>query len=161
MSTTASIVSPDFDEIREHPGLNCRRARLGRQAGSEKLGLSLWELPPGEAAYPFHFHLAEEEIVVLLEGTPSLRTPEGWREMEEGEVACFRVGEEGAHQIVNRTDEPVRFLAFSNQQPDIIVRPDSESVSVVERRPEGGGLAMHFRTADSVGYFDLEEEDAK
>ena len=159
MSAAASITAPVFDETREHPGFNCRRARLGRQAGSEKLGMSLFELPPGEAAYPYHFHLAEEEIVVLLEGAPSLRTPDGWREMEEGEVVCFLVGEEGAHQIVNRTEETVRFLAISNQQPDVIVRPDTESVSVAERRPEGGGLSFHFRIADSVGYFDLEGED--
>jgi uncharacterized cupin superfamily protein len=161
VSATASIASPVFDEIREHPGFNCSRARLGRQAGSEKLSMSLWDLPAGEAAYPFHFHLAEEEIVVLLEGAPSLRTPAGWREMEEGEVVCFRVGEEGAHQIVNRTEESVRFLAISNQQPDIMVRPDSGSVSVVERRPEGGGLSLNFSIADSAGYFDFEGEDAQ
>ncbi len=160
MSALASIATPTFDEVREHPGFNCRRARLGRQADSEKLGLSLWELPPGEAAYPFHFHLAEEEIVVLLEGAPSLRTPAGWREMEEGEVACFRVGEEGAHQIVNRTEQPVRFLAFSNQQPDVMVRPDSETVSVFERRAAGGGLALTFRLADAGGYFDFEPGEA-
>jgi uncharacterized cupin superfamily protein len=157
VSAAASIATPTFDEVRGHPGFNCRRARLGRQAGSEKLGLSLWEVPPGETAYPFHFHLAEEEIVVLLEGTPSLRTPDGWREMEAGEVACFRVGEEGAHQIANRTEEPVRFLAISNQQPDIVVRPDSNSVGVYERRPEGGGLTKHFRDGDAVGYFDGED----
>jgi uncharacterized cupin superfamily protein len=161
VSGVASIASPVFDEVREHPGYNCRRARLGRQVGSEKLSMSLWELPAGEAAYPFHFHLAEEEILVLLEGAPSLRTPEGWREMEEGEVVCFLVGEEGAHQIVNRTAETVRFLAFSNQQPDIVVRPDSRSLSVVERRPEGGGLSQNFSMDDSAGYFDFEGEDAR
>jgi uncharacterized cupin superfamily protein len=161
VSATASIATPAFDEVRDHPGFSCRRARLGRQAGSEKLGLSLWELPPGEAAYPFHFHLAEEEIVVVLEGRPSLRAPAGWREMEEGEVACFLVGEDGAHQIVNRTDEPVRFLALSNQQPDVVVRPDSRSLSVFERRPEGGGLSQHFSMDDSGGYFDFEREDGQ
>ena len=161
MSARASIASPVFDETREHPGFNCRRARLGRQVGSEKLGMSLFELPAGEAAYPFHFHLAEEEILVLLEGRPSLRTPAGWREMEEGEVVCFLVGEEGAHQVVNRTEETVRFLAISNQAPDIIVRPDSESVAVAERRPEGGGLSWHFRQADSGSYFDFMGEDAE
>jgi uncharacterized cupin superfamily protein len=159
VSERPSIAAPVFDETREHPGFNCRRARLGRQAGSEKLGLSLWDLPPGEAAYPFHFHLAEEEIVAVLEGRPSLRTAAGWREMEEGEVVCFRVGEEGAHQVVNRTEETVRFLAISNQQPDIIVRPDSGAVGVFERRPEGGGIARHFHLADAVGYFDFEEDD--
>ena len=158
--SAASITAPVFDEIREHPGFNCRRARLGRQAGSEKLSMSLWDLPAGEAAYPYHFHLAEEEIVVLLEGRPSLRTPAGWREMEEGEVVSFLVGEDGAHQIVNRTEEPVRFLAISNQQPDIVVRPDSRSLSVVERRPEGGGLSQHFSMDDAAGYFDFEGKDA-
>ncbi len=157
----ASITAPVFDEIREHPGFNCRRSRLGRQAGSEKLSMSLWDLPAGEAAYPYHFHLAEEEIVVLLEGRPSLRTPEGWREMEEGEVVSFLVGEDGAHQIVNRTEDPVRFLAISNQQPDIVVRPDSRSLSVVERRPEGGGFSRHFSMDDAAGYFDFEGEDAR
>ena len=158
MSHRASIATPEFDEVREHPGFNCRRARLGRQAGSEKLSMSLWDLPAGEAAYPYHFHLAEEEIVVLLEGRPSLRTPAGWREMEEGEVVSFLVGEDGAHQIVNRTEETVRFLAFSNQQPDIVVRPDSRSLSVFERRPEGGGLSQHFSMDDGAGYFDFEGE---
>jgi uncharacterized cupin superfamily protein len=161
VSATASIANPVFDEVREHPGFNCLRARLGRQAGSEKLSMSLFEVPPGEAAYPYHFHLAEEELIVLLEGAPSLRTPAGWREMEEGEVASFLVGEEGAHQIVNRSAEPVRFLAISNQQPDVIVRPDSESVSVAERRPEGGGLSLNFRIVDSGGYFDFERENDK
>jgi uncharacterized cupin superfamily protein len=157
VSKAVSIARPVFDELREQPGFECRRARLGRQAGSEKLGLSLWELPPGQAAYPYHFHLAEEEILIISQGNPSLRSIDGWREMEEGEVVSFGVGEEGAHQIVNRTDEPVRFLSFSNQQPDVVVRPDSNSLSVFERRPRGGGLSQHFRLEDAIGYFDAEE----
>ena len=153
-----NINRPDFDASRSHPGFECRRARLGRQAGSERLGLSLWELPSGQAAYPYHFHLAEEEILVLLEGRPSLRTVDGWREMEEGEVVCFPIGEQGAHQIVNRGEDTVRFLAISNQQPDVIVRPDTNSIGVFERRPDGGGLAEHFMLRDSVGYFDPEDQ---
>jgi uncharacterized cupin superfamily protein len=155
--TQPNITSPNFDEVREHPGFNCRRARLGRQAGSQKVGLSLWELPAGQAAYPYHLHLAEEEIVVVLEGTPSLRTPEGWRELTVGEVIAFPIGDQGAHQIVNRTQEPVRFLAFSNQQPDVIVFPDSGKVGAYERRPEGGGLREIFRRDDAVDYFEGEE----
>jgi uncharacterized cupin superfamily protein len=154
--STVSIHDPVFDEPRERAGFQCRRARLGRQLGSEKLSMSLWDLPPGQAAYPFHFHLAEEEIVVVLQGRPSLRDAGGWRELEEGEVLSFLVGEAGAHQIVNRGEETVRFLAISNQQPDVVVRPDSNTLSVVERRPEGGGLAEHFRREDAVGYYEGE-----
>ncbi len=79
-----NINDPIFDEPREHPGFRCLRARLSRHAGSERLGLSLWEVPPGEAAYPYHYHLAEEELVVVLAGTLSLRTPDGWRELSRG-----------------------------------------------------------------------------
>jgi uncharacterized cupin superfamily protein len=152
-----NIKNPSFDEPREHPGFQCSRARLGRQAGSERLGLSLWEVPPGEAAYPYHHHLGEEELVVVLEGCPSLRTQKGWRELEEGEVTAFPRGEVGAHQLVNRTQETVRFLAFSpSGDPDIVIYPDSGKVGAFERLPDGGGLRTMFRLADTVDYHEGE-----
>jgi uncharacterized cupin superfamily protein len=150
---TASIAEPVYDEHREHPGFTCRRARLGRQAGSERTGLSLWELPAGESAYPYHWHLAEEELIVVLSGRPSLQTPQGWRELSEGEVVAFPVGEGGAHRISNRGGETARFLSFSNQQPDIVVYPESGKVAAFERRPDGGGLRKIFRDADAVDYW--------
>jgi len=152
-----NINGPVFDELREHPGFNARRARLGHQLGSELLGASLWEVDPGEAPYPFHLHLAEEELLVVLEGRPSLRTPAGWREVEPGEVLSFPRGEEGAHQLVNRTDGIVRFLAFSTQYgPDIVVQPDSGKVGAFERRPRGGGLRLWFQPSDAVDYYEGE-----
>jgi uncharacterized cupin superfamily protein len=154
----ANLNEPEFDEHREHPGFRCRRARVGRQVGAERLGLSLWEIPPGEAAYPYHYHLGEEELIVVLSGRPSLRAPGGWRELSEGEIVSFLVGEVGAHQIVNRTAEPVRVLAFSTSgAPDIVIRPDSGTLGAFERRPDGGGLYIHFRAEDAVEYFEGEQ----
>jgi len=153
-----TINDPVFDEPREHPGFRCLRARVGRQAGCERLGLSLWELPPGEAAYPYHFHLTEEELVLVLRGRPSLRTVEGWRELEEGEVIAFLRGEAGGHQLVNRTRENVRFLAFSTSgEPDVVMYPDSGKLGAFERLPEGGGLRTMFRMGDAVDYYDGEQ----
>jgi uncharacterized cupin superfamily protein len=152
-----NINDPLFDEPREHPGFRCQRARLSRQAGSERLGLSLWEVPPGEAAYPYHHHLGEEELVVVLNGRPSLRTPEGWRELAEGEVVAFPRGEHGAHQLVNRTQEAVRFLAFSpSGEPDIVIYPDSGKVGAFERLQQGGGLFAMFGADDTVDYYEGE-----
>lgn len=152
-----NLNEPEFDEPREQPGFRSLRARLSRQAGSERLGLSLWELPPGEAAYPYHHHLAEEELLLVLEGRPALRTPDGWRELDEGEVVAFPRGVDGAHQLLNRTDRTVRFLAFStNGEPDIIVYPDSGKLGAAQRLPEGGGLHQMFRLADAVDYWDGE-----
>jgi uncharacterized cupin superfamily protein len=153
-----NINDPLFDEPREHPGFRCQRARLSRQAGSERLGLSLWEVPPGEAAYPYHHHLAEEELVVVLDGRPSLRTPEGWRELAEGEVVAFPRGEHGAHQLINWTQQTVRFLTFSpSGEPDIVIYPDSGKVGAFERLPQGGGLFALFRVDDTVDYYEGEQ----
>jgi uncharacterized cupin superfamily protein len=156
-----NLNQPDFDEPREVEGFRARRARIGRQLGTEKLGASVWELPSGQAAYPYHWHMTEEELLVITEGTPSLRTPDGWRELEEGEVVSFPKGEEGAHQLVNRTDSTVRFLAFSTQPgPDIVIRPDSNTLGTYERRPEGGGLYKQFRIDDAVDYYEGEKPPA-
>ena len=152
-----NLFEPEFDEPREVEGFRARRARIGRQADSEKLGASVWELEPGQAAYPYHWHLTEEELLVVTEGTPSLRTPDGWRELAEGEVVAFPRGEEGAHQLVNRSGATVRFIAFSNQPgPDIVMYPDSGKVGAYERRPEGGGLRELFRLSDAVDYHEGE-----
>jgi len=120
--------------------------------------LSLWLLPPGEAAYPYHHHLAEEELVLVLDGAPSLRTATGWRELREGEVVAFVRGERGAHQLVNRTTKNVRFLAFStNGEPDIVIYPDSGKLGAYERLPDGGGLRAMFRLRETVANHDGEQ----
>ncbi|HEX4467295.1 MAG TPA: cupin domain-containing protein [Solirubrobacteraceae bacterium] len=154
----ANINDPYYDEPREHPGFLARRARVGRQVGSERLGLSQWEVPAGQAAYPYHHHLTEEELVIVLEGRPSLRTPHGWRELEPGEVVVFARGEAGAHQLVNRTGETIRFLAISTSgEPDVVIYPDSGKLGAFERLSAGGGLAKMFRIEDAVDYHDGEQ----
>jgi uncharacterized cupin superfamily protein len=150
-----NINNPDFNDIREHPGFRARRAKVGLQGGAVKTGLSYWEVDPGEAAYPYHAHLTEEEIIVIQKGRPSLRTPDGWRELEPGEVVVFPTGEKGAHQIVNKTDETISFLAFSNSgQPEIVIQLDAGKIGAFERPVDGGGLSLWFREADAVGYFE-------
>jgi uncharacterized cupin superfamily protein len=152
-----NLNDPHFDEQRDQEGFTARRARIGYQLGAERLGVSLWELPPGEAAYPYHFHLGEEELLIVLAGAPALRTPEGWSELAEGDVVSFPRGEDGAHQLVNRTDATVRFLAIStNGDPDLVVCPDAGKLGAAERLPRGGGLRKWFRIEDAVDYYDGE-----
>ncbi|HEX2161463.1 MAG TPA: cupin domain-containing protein [Thermoleophilaceae bacterium] len=153
-----NLNDPQYDEQRDKEGFRARRARIGYQLGTERLGISQWELSPGEAAYPYHLHLAEEELLIVLKGTLALRTPEGWRDLAEGEVVSFPRGEEGAHQVVNRTDSTVSFLAIStNGEPDIVLYPDSNKVGASERRPQGGGLRTFFRLDDVVDYYEGEQ----
>jgi uncharacterized cupin superfamily protein len=153
-----NIYDADYEERDAPAGFRSRRARIGYELGSELVGASLWEVPPGEAAYPYHFHYSDEEVVIVLSGRPSLRTPEGTRELETGEAVRFPLGEEGAHQILNPTEETVRFLAISSHgRPDIAVYPDSNKVGIGERLPRGGGLRVLFRRGDAVDYWEGED----
>jgi len=152
-----NIFRPNFEEGERPEGFRSRRARIGYELGTELVGCSLWELPPGQAAYPYHYHYSDEELVIVLSGRPTLRTPEGNRELEEGEALRFGLGEAGAHQIFNASDQTVTFLAVSSHgRPDVIVYPDANKIGVGERLPKGGGLRAFFKRDDAVGYFEGE-----
>lgn len=156
----ANCFEPDFDADSERPGFTYRRSKLGWQSGAEKLGVSLYEIPPGEATFPYHAHTANEEILIVLAGRPSLRTPGGWRELPPGEVVAFPVGEEGAHQIVNRTDEPVRAVVVSTMiAPEVNLYPDSGKLMAATRAPGavGEGFQQAFRRDDATDYWQGEE----
>jgi uncharacterized cupin superfamily protein len=155
-----NIYTPQFDQERHPPeGFTTLRAMIGQQAGAHGLGLSLWELQAGEAAYPYHFHLGDEELVIVLDGGLSLRTPDGWRELEPGEVVSFPIGPSGAHQLVNWTDGTVRFLSFSTAgHPDTVVYPDSHKLGAAERRPGGFTMRIEYDESDTqVAYWKGEE----
>jgi uncharacterized cupin superfamily protein len=150
-----NIDEPNF-EPREGapPGFRSFRARVGYELGTERLGASVWKLPPGEAAYPYHFHYSDEELVFVLSGRPTLRTPEGTRQLVPGEAVRFPVGDAGAHQVLNPTDEEVRFLSVSTSgAPDIVVYPDSDKLGTAERRPDGGGRHAFFDLGSQVDYW--------
>lgn len=158
----ANFYEPEWDDEQARPGFGYRRAKLGAQAGGERLGASLYELPPGQASFPYHAHFANEEMLIVVSGRPSLRTGEGWRELEEGEVVSFPVGTRGAHQIVNRSPEPVRVLVVSEMNaPEVSIYPDTNKVLAGTRPPGGVGGADDifdtFRLADATDYWDGEE----
>jgi uncharacterized cupin superfamily protein len=156
-----NIYRPTFEEGERPEGFRGRRARIGYELGTELVGASLWEVPPGEAVYPYHFHYADEEVVIVLRGQPTLRTPEGLRELDEGEALRFPVGEEGAHQIFNRSADTAAFLAISSHgRPDVVVYPDSNKLGVGERLPRGGGLRAFFLRDAAVDYWTGEEPPA-
>jgi uncharacterized cupin superfamily protein len=157
-----NIFEPDFDHQRDEAGFRSQRARLGWQLASERLGASIWEIEPGEAAYPYHYHLAEEELVVVLMGRPSVRTDGDWRQLEPGDVLSFPRGKAGGHQVANWGDVTARFLAISTSgAPDLVMYPDSGKVGTYERLSDRLGLWEVFRLADAVDYHDGERPPAR
>jgi uncharacterized cupin superfamily protein len=135
---SANVFEPHWDAEQDKPPFAWRRARIGRQAGSERLGASLFEVPPGASSFPKHIHYANEELIVVLAGRPTLRTLDGERELEPGEAVGCPAGPRGAHRIDNRTDEPVRFLVVSTMNaPEVNDYPDSNKVWVRSYAPGG------------------------
>jgi uncharacterized cupin superfamily protein len=116
-----------------------RRAQLGHAAGSEELGCSLYEVPPGKGTWPYHFHTANEEAMYVLSGEATIRTPEGETTVSAGSYAAFPTGEDGAHEIRNDGDDPLRYLVVSTMRdPDVMGYPDSGKVGVFAGAPPGG-----------------------
>ncbi|HET7573150.1 MAG TPA: cupin domain-containing protein [Gaiellaceae bacterium] len=138
------------------PGWEQRTKALLPRGG--RLGMRLYELPPGQTQVVYHFHHGNDEAVVVLQGRPTVRTPEGERELEPGEVVFFPTGPDGAHQLFNRSDEPARYLiAASHVSPEVVEYPDSGKVLALS---QVGPLWTMHRRADAVDYFDGEEPRA-
>ena len=119
-----------YDET-DPEGYRAGMARFGPSIGAVKLGASVYELPPGQSICPYHYEYPEEEWLIVLEGRPTLRHPEGEDELEEGDVVCFPAGPEGAHKVTNRTDTATKVMMFSTKtDPAVAVYPDSDKIGI-------------------------------
>jgi uncharacterized cupin superfamily protein len=145
-----NLFEPSWDAERDDPPFRWRRARLGRQAGARELGASLYELPPGGATFPLHAHFANEELLVVLAGRPTLTGSDGSaRELETGELVACPAGREGAHRLDNKTDEPARVLIVSTMKaPEINEMLEDGSYWVRDYAP---GLTPDDATLDVPG----------
>ena len=144
----------------DHGGFGVRGTRVGALAGMTEAGLTVYELDPGKRNMPYHAHHGIEETIVVLRGTPTLRTPDGERELAEGEVVACPAGRDGAHQLINRTDAVARFLIASSRSPvDLIEYPDSGKISAQAGEPgTAGWIALMLAAEPQLGYFDGEPE---
>lgn len=150
-----NIASPQFEYDESDPeGFRAGIARLGKLLGAEESGISVYEIPPGQSICPYHYEVGEEEWLLVLEGTPTLRHPEGSERLEPWDVACFPRGPEGAHGVGNETGQTARVLMFSTVVvPTATVYPDSDKVGIWTGDPKAD--VMVHRDSN-VGYYDGE-----
>jgi uncharacterized cupin superfamily protein len=131
-----NIYEPDFDVTSDQAPYVWQRALVGRAAGSERLGASLFVLPPGGTTFPLHAHLHNEELLIVVAGAPTLRTLDGEQTLAPGEVVAFPAGREGAHQLRNDSDQPVSLLIVSTMvAPEINLFPDTDEIWVRDYIP--------------------------
>ena len=133
-----SIYSKSYDSLGDQPWQGGAYSKAFPRG--EDIGASLYVLKPGATTGNYHFHHGIEEILILIEGQPTLRTPQGKRVLDLGEVVHFEKGYTGAHQIINHTDQEVRLVMMSNQaSPDVVEYPDQKLMSVMARSKSENG----------------------
>jgi len=140
---------------RDEEGHDFRRRFIGEAVGAELTGFAVYELAPGERAWPYHYELSVEEWLFVIDGELVLRTPAGEATLASGDIACFPVGPEGAHQMWNDSAAPVRF-AMPAAGPGgafayVAIRPDSNTAYV-----EGPGFFQIVPLDVSMEYWERE-----
>jgi uncharacterized cupin superfamily protein len=150
-----SIAQPEFTyDPEDPPGFRSGMFRMGGLLGAEKTGMTVYEVPPGESLCPYHYEYGEEEWLLVLEGRPTVRHPEGTDELSPWDVLFFPCAPEGAHEIRNDTDAPVRVLMFSDVVlPSATVYPDSDKIGIWTGNEADD---LMFRRSSAVEYFDGE-----
>lgn len=151
-----NVYADEWDAIQEHEGYRWDRMRLGKRLGGQMLGASVYLMGPGQKSFPFHFHHANEEMLIVLEGEVTVRTPEGEEQAGRGDALIFNRGDSGAHQVINSGDDDARILMMSTMiDPDIAEYPDSGNIGVFARRAPGasGGLARFLDGSAETDYF--------
>jgi uncharacterized cupin superfamily protein len=146
-----NLYSDEWEGEMSRPGRSWRHKR----AGGERIGAGLYELPPGGRTFPYHYHYGIEEWLLVVVGRPTVRTPDGTRELVAGDVVRFPVGAAGAHSIENASAEPARVLIASNLvTPSVSVYPDSDKVATrtAEERDR-----LNFPRSAAVDYWHGEE----
>jgi len=125
--------------------------KLSEVVRSKHLVFNMRSLDPGKYSFPYHFHRNAEELFVVLAGKAMLRTPEGKKELVEGDVVFFETGPSGAHQLFNHTNQPFKYLDIrTNQGADIVEYPDSGKINILPDQEI-------YESKDKVDYYKGEE----
>jgi uncharacterized cupin superfamily protein len=128
------------------------RAEISWFLGVRKLGYAATRLEPGETSAPFHGHTCEEELLLVVAGTPTVRTPAGRFPLRPGDLVALPVGPVGAHRLYNESAKACTVVFFANvADGDGAFYPDSKKV-IVDRY----GLSKTVADHPELDYFDGE-----
>src|SRR5579859_3715110 len=138
---------------------------LGQATGGVGIGASWYEVQPGRAAFPAHFHCATEEAIFVLEGEGTLRIGSEKVLVRSGDYVTFPVGPDHAHQLLNTGTTPLRYLCLSTRpQADVVGYPDSKKVGAVGvpggwKFPQPAWIRVICKADSAIDYYEGEEVD--
>ena len=160
--TLASLLIRNFNDApsereRREPLYDTVCARLARGTAARKLGASVDTVAPGMRSCPYHFHHAQEEMFVILEGHGTLRVADEMLPLREGDIVFIPPGPDYPHQIINTSGGPLKYLSISTREwPEIVQYPDSKKFLATAPLAAGGFFDALQRTDDNLDYWDGE-----
>lgn len=146
-----------WTESRELPRFQARYRHLTRALMGDRyqIGVTIEELFPGSQSAPFHYHIFEEEHVLILEGELTLRLGDGRHAMKAGDYACFPAGEKAGHCLINESGAVCRYVLVGERNPnEICFYPDSNKVLVRalgRRAVFDAGALRHYWAGEDTG----------
>ena len=152
----------NFDDValqheQREPLYDTRCARLARGTAARKMGASIDTVAPGMRSCPYHFHYAQEEMFIVLEGHGTLRVADEMLPLRAGDIAFIPPGPEYPHQIINTSDAPLKYLSISTREtPEICEYPDSSKYLAMASLGEEKGFDALQRTSSNLDYWDGE-----
>lgn len=150
------IIKPKNTELKEkYPPIDEYRWKasddLGKSLNLKDFSCNIRSLEKGKFSYPYHFHHNVEELFVIISGKGELRTPQGIKDIDSGDIALFEKGETGAHQLFNPNTEALVYLDLRTLNNfDACEYPDTGKVNILPQKEI-------FYKGDKVDYFEGEQ----
>jgi uncharacterized cupin superfamily protein len=127
-------------------------AEIGFWIGAERLGYQMVTLPPGARFCPVHAEFCEEELFIVFEGEPSIRTPNETLRCRRGDFIAFPTGPDHAHQVINESDADATILLLGeNRKLNVVYYPESNKLLA-----SAPGVRWMVRNSPQLDYFDGE-----
>jgi len=95
--------------------------RLAEAGGLSQFGVNLVTLQPGAMSSLRHWHLAEDEFVMITVGECVLIEDGGATLMRAGDCAGFPANTPDGHHFLNRSAAPASFLVIGSKAPREVV----------------------------------------
>lgn len=148
----ANLASIPCDPRPQLPeGFRRNSTRVGATLGAARTGLSVYELPPGQAVSPYHYEDPEEEWLLVVSGNPTLRHPNGEDQLEPWDLVFFPSGPAGAHFVRNNSESTARVAMFSSiTAVGAVVYPDSDMISIVTSEGEDDIVVKRTSGVDAI-----------
>jgi uncharacterized cupin superfamily protein len=146
-----------FERLVREPLYDASGGRLAIGTAAQKLGASIDIVAPGKMSCPYHYHYAQEEMFVVLEGEGTLRVAGERLPVRAGDVVFIPPGPDYPHQFINTSDAPIKYLSISTREsPEFVEYPDSGKHATIVRKEDGSRINYVQRMENGLDYWDGE-----